>query len=111
MAEYIVSWSAYGPSGRIQADSQEMATRFVEGRLWDCGLETKVVVFERTDPSAKWDGHFVILRSAVKRYGDMASFGVCVYPVGHTSFYDRQRDQLEAQKAVRETQEITHATG
>lgn len=109
MSEYIVSWSAYGPSGRIHAESQEMATRFVEGRLWDCGLETQVRVWEKSDPTQKWDGHFVILRSPVKRYGDMASFGVCVYPVGGTSFYDKQRDQLEAQKAVTETREIQHA--
>ena len=109
MQEFIVSWSAYGPSGRIQADSQELATRFVEEQLWRCGLETQVLQWTPTDPGEPWEGHFVILRSSVKRYGDMASFGVCVYPVGVTSFYDRQRDQLEAQRAVTATQEIAHA--
>lgn len=109
MLEFIVSWSAYGPSGRIQAETQEQATRFVEESLWRCGLETQVLLWTPTDPSPRWDGQFVILRSPVKRYGDMASFGVCVYPVGVTSFYDRQRDMLEAKKAVDLTQEIAHA--
>ena len=109
MTEFIVSWSAYGPSGRIQAESQEAATRFVEEQLWRCGLETQVLVWTPNDPCVRWEGQFVILRSSVKRYGDMASFGVCVYPVGVISFYDRQRDVLEAKKAVSETQEIVHA--
>ena len=109
MTEYIVSWSAYGPSGRIQAETQEAATRYVEEQLWSCGLETQVMSWASTDPSEPWQGQFVILRSPVKRYGDMASFGVCVYPVGVTSFYDRQRDMLEAKKAVDLTQEIAHA--
>ena len=109
MTEFIVSWSAFGPSGRIQAESQEAATRFVEEQLWRCGLETQVLQWKPDDPSEQWAGQFVILRSPVKRYGDMASFGVCVYPVGVTSFYDRQRDMLEAKKAVETTQEIVNA--
>lgn len=92
MSEFIVSWSAYGPSGRIQAETQELATRCVEEHLWALGLETKV---ERQDA---FEGHFIILRSPVKRYGDMASFGVCVYEVGEKSFYDWQREILEAKK-------------
>lgn len=97
MPEFIVSWSAYGPSGRIEADTQIAATRHVEECLWGTGLETAVMYGqpESLDPLQKFDGDFIVIKSKVKRYGDMASFGVCVYEVGGTSFYDRQRDQLE----------------
>lgn len=98
MMEFIVSWSAYGPSGRIEATTQELATRMVEEHLWALGLETQVLTWTPADPVAQWDGHFVILRSTEKRYGDMASFGVCVYEVGQKSFYDVQRERLETHK-------------
>ena len=88
MPEFIVSWSAYGPSGRLTADTLELATRYVEEHLWALGLETKV-------QSGQGDGHFVVIKSPVKRYGDMASFGICVYEVGQTSFYDLQREALD----------------
>ena len=103
MTEFIVSWSAYGPSGRIQALNQAEATAFVRRQLEAVGVGTKV------DSNGEYAGDFIVLHSLVRRYGDMASFGVCVYPVGGTSFYDKQRDQLEAQKSVRETQEIANA--
>ena len=107
MSEYIVSWSAYGPSGRIQADSQEAATRFVEEQLWKLGLET--VRYHQSDvtcdPLNLWDGHVIVIKSSVKRYGDMASFCVCVYAVGQKSFYDVQREIEKIQK-----EEKSHAT-
>ncbi len=93
MPDFIVSWSAYGPSGRLQAASQDDATAQVQQALTARGLAT-----EATREDA-FDGEAVILRSAVKRYGDMSSFAVCVYPVGGRSFYDAQRDQVERLKA------------
>ena len=108
MSEYIVSWSAYGPSGRIHAESQEAATRFVEEQLWKLGLET--VRYHQhagmCDPLNLWDGHVIVIKSSVKRYGDMASFAVCVYAVGERSFYDEQRVVLDDQKI----KEKHHAT-
>ena len=106
MPEFIVSWSAYGPSGRLQASSQSEATRSIQEHLWAMGLEA-TVHYDRTMPGlGEWEGDFIILKSLVKRYGDMASFGVCVYEVGQRSFYDAQREVLELQRM----QEASHAT-
>lgn len=93
MLEFIVSWSAYGPSGRIEAETQDEATVLVRAQLELLGLDTEV---RREDAFA---GDFVILRSRVKRYGDMASFGVCVYPVGGHSWYDADREQRQLMAA------------
>ena len=77
------------------------------GELWALGLEA-TVHYDRTMPGlGEWEGDFIILKSLVKRYGDMASFGVCVYEVGQKSFYDAQREVLEIQRL---TQEASHAT-
>lgn len=88
MPEFIVSWSAYGPSGRLQADSQEICTKYVRDHLEAVGLATNL-------ESGQGDGDFIVIKSPAKRYGDRASFGVCVYEVGGRSFYDIQRDALE----------------
>lgn len=98
--QFIISWSAYGPSGRIEAENQERATFFVREQLEKVGVGTVA------DRQPEYDGDFIVLHSPVRRYGDMASFGVCVYPVGGKSFYDHQRDQLELKKL----QEEHHAT-
>ena len=58
------------------------------------GLKTEVRQDER------FAGDFVIIKSRIPRYGDMASFGVCVYPIGERSFYDADREQRERLKAT-----------
>ena len=93
MPEFVISWSPYGPSGRLWAESQAGATQEVVRVLRQLGLETEIT------EHAAFDGQAIILRSPVKRYGDMASFAVCVYPVGGPSFYDAAREQDLAQKS------------
>ena len=107
MPEFIVSWSPYGPSGRIQAASHADAVNNVAEDLRFFGLATEVIAYNSAldQLETQWDGHCIIIRSPVKRYGDMGSFIVCVYAVGERSFYDVQREQIEAKKA----QEVSDA--
>ena len=109
MPEFIVSWSAYGPSGRIEAVDQLTATKMVVTHLVMVGLQVAVyegIALHCEEPSHQYDGDMIVIKSRVPRYGDMASFAVCVYPVGGHSWYDTQRDEDLARKA----KEAEHAT-
>src|SRR5205823_4701054 len=102
--EFIVSWSAYGPSGRLQADDQTEATRAVRQALEGLGLHLRV---ER-DPA--FAGEVLVIKSKIPRYGDMGSFLVCVYPLGGRSWYDAAREQDQALKAQQEEESCHSAT-
>src|SRR5438105_2521938 len=99
MPEFIIRWSPYGPSGRIEAPSQDQATQWVVYQLTQLGLETEIT------EHADYAGQAVVLRSPVKRYGDRGSVLVCVYPLGGRSWYDAAREHNEKMKAA-DAQEI-----
>lgn len=106
MAEFIVSWSPYGPSGRIQAEDGAAAAMQVVQGLQQLGLQCEV--FTPLDAQASdWQGRWITICSPVKRYGDSSSFGICVYAPGQISFYDRRREYLEAQQDLAMASKVT----
>lgn len=105
MTEFIISWGPYGPSGRVQADNLDHASAMVHGALETLGLYVVARHLPNTetpsdDPMMPWEGAVLVMESPVKRYGDQGQVRVAVYHSTKTSYFDKQRCKMEADKAA-----------
>ena len=100
MSAFIHSWSPYGPSGFIEAETLDDACAGLHNIIELLGMQVTARHLppeDGSDPMMPWEGCVLVVRSQTPRYGDNAQLRVAVYERGQTSYHDSCRRKLEAQ--------------
>ena len=92
---FVCSWGPYGPSGRIEAETLDVASKYVHELLEAFGLQIVARHLPPLDETG-WTGAVLLAASPVKRYGDMNKLAVSLCEVGQASYWDWQRKQKQA---------------
>ena len=103
MSTFIHTWSPYGPSGMIEADTLDEACTAVHSVIELLGMRVTARHLppeDGSDPMMPWSGAVLVVRSQTPNYGDNAQLRIAVYAAGQDSYFDQCRRKLEVGKTA-----------